>query len=253
VPTAIIADDEPLLRFHLQKSLNDCWPELDILAQAANGDEAAALIEELKPDFAFLDIQMPGLNGLEVALKANLVSEETRVVFLTAFDEYAIEAFEKGAVDYLLKPLDEKRLMITVSRLTQLLSTGKVAAPDNLSELLTLVQQRQAPAHLQWLNAQKGDTIKVIHVDDVLCLQAEDKYTTVMTDKGEFVIRMSIKQLEEQLDLNIFWRVHRSTLINMKHIDRVEKLFGGQVQLYLKGIKKPVSVSRAKQHLFKAH
>jgi DNA-binding LytR/AlgR family response regulator len=253
MPTAIIADDEPLLRFHLQKSLAECWPELEILAQAANGDEAAALIQELSPDVAFLDIQMPGLNGLEVALKSNLVSERTQVVFLTAFDEYAVDAFESGAIDYLLKPLDEKRLMMTIKRLSQLIDTGKQRSPENINQLLQLVQAKQSAEHLQWLNVQKGEVIKVIHVEDVLALQAEDKYTTVVTTTGEYLIRMSIKQLEEQLDDNIFWRVHRSTLVNMKHIDRIEKLLNGQLQLYLNNVVKPIAVSRAKQHLFKAH
>lgn len=247
--TILIADDEPLLRFHLQKALAEVWPEAEIIAQAANGDEAFALASELKPDVAFLDIHMPGLTGLEVALK--IANQSTQVVFLTAFDQYAVEAFDQGAIDYLLKPLDEKRLMKTVQRLQQ--KTNK--AEDDASHIDSLINiiHAQKPTHLTWLNAQQGEAIKVIHVDDVLCFKAEDKYTTLVTEEGEFLLRLSIKQLEEQLDGQKFWRIHRASLVNVHAIDRVEKTLTGHLQLFLKGFAKPIAVSRAKQHLFKAH
>jgi len=249
----VIADDEPLLRFHLQKSLAECWPDADILAQAANGEEALALISELKPDVAFLDIHMPGLTGLEVALKVNQQSPDTRIVFLTAFDEYAIEAFERGAIDYLLKPLNEERLMQTVNRLEGVLASGQPESNSDIEQLVSLVHAQQSTPYLQWLNAQQGETIKVVSVDEVLLLRAEDKYTTLVTQSGEYLLRLSIKNLEEQLNPDLFWRIHRSTLINMRHVDRVEKNITGHLNLYLKGIDKPIAVSRAKQHLFKAH
>jgi DNA-binding LytR/AlgR family response regulator len=247
----VIADDEPLLRFHLQKALAEVWPEAEVLAQAANGEEALALIDELKPDVAFLDIHMPGLSGLEVALKMAQQNSTTKIVFLTAFDEYAVQAFERGAVDYLLKPLDENRLQKTVGRLQQA-DVSATETPD-VELLLDLVSASGAQQHLTWLNAQQGEAIKVIHVDDVLYFKAEDKYTTLVSGDGEYLLRLSTKQLEEQLNPKTFWRIHRGTLINMRHVDRVEKTMTGQFQLFLKGVSAPLPVSRAKQHLFKAH
>jgi DNA-binding LytR/AlgR family response regulator len=248
----IIADDEPLLRFHLQKALADVWPEAEVVAQAANGEEALALIAELKPQVAFLDIHMPGLSGLEVALKVSQLEQDTQIVFLTAFDEYAVQAFDRGAVDYLLKPLDDDRLMKTVERLQQKSEASHVDKPD-VEMLIDLVSATHKQNHLVWLNAQKGDAVKVVHVNDVLYLKAEDNYTTLVTEEGEFLLRLSIKELEGQLNPETFWRIHRSTLVNMTHVDRVEKNLAGQLQLYLKRSNQMLAVSRAKQHLFKAH
>jgi DNA-binding LytR/AlgR family response regulator len=248
----IIADDEPLLRFHLQKSLAEVWPEAEVLAQAANGEEAFSLVQELQPDVIFLDIHMPGLTGLEVALKMSQLKLNTKVVFLTAYDEYAVQAFEQGAVDYLLKPLDEARLQKTVERLLQNAPQQTNDALD-VDLLLDLVSASSPDKHLTWLNAQQGDSVKVVHVDDVLYFKAEDKYTTLVSLEGEYLLRLSIKQLEEQLDQKIYWRIHRGTLVNMRHVDRVEKTMSGHLQLFLKGVKQPLQVSRAKQNLFKAH
>jgi DNA-binding LytR/AlgR family response regulator len=252
MPSIVIGDDEPLLRFHLQKALGEVWPDAEILAQAANGEEAFALITELKPDVAFLDIHMPGQSGLDVALKINQTSPKTRVVFLTAYDQYAIKAFEQGAIDYLLKPLDEDRLMQTVQRLEILLTTLQPKASSELEQIVKLVNSQQSAPYLTWLNAQHGDAIKVVSVPDVLMFRAEDKYTTLVTEQGSFLLRLSIKMLEEKLDPSLFWRVHRNTLVNMQHVDRVEKTFSGHLQIFIKNIGKPVPVSRAKQHLFKA-
>jgi DNA-binding LytR/AlgR family response regulator len=249
----VIADDEPLLRFHLQKMLDDVWPECDIMAQAANGEEAWALIQELEPDVAFLDIHMPGLSGLDVALKVAQHKLKTRVVFLTAYDQYALDAFDRGAVDYLLKPLDENRLEKTITRLSQLNKAQSTDSNPDLSALIEVARRVQPENYLVWLNAQKGEVIKLIHVDEVLYFRAEDKYTTLVTETDEFLLRLSIKQLEEQLNPDLFWRVHRSTLVNVRCIDRVEKTLSGHLQLYLKGVKNPLGVSRAKQALFKAH
>lgn len=248
----IIADDEPLLRFHLQKLLGELWPEADIIAQAANGEEALSLVTELTPDVVFLDIHMPGLTGLEVALQLSEQQQTPEIVFLTAYDQYALAAFERGAVDYLLKPLDEKRMMQTIARLQTRLHVGEPTLAPNLAMLLDIVNQTAPTQTLQWLNVQQGDVVKVIAVDDIFYFRAEDKYTTVVCAQGEYLARQSIKQLEDQLPSQQFWRIHRSTLINMRFIDRVEKTFTGQMQLYLQSLTKPLAVSRAKQHLFKA-
>lgn len=248
----VIADDEPLLRFHLQKALANVWPEADIIAQAANGEEALALIAELTPDVAFLDIKMPGLTGLEVALSVSQQELSTRIVFLTAYDEFAVDAFDRGAVDYLLKPLDENRLLKTVERLQrERLNSNRQSNPD-LSSLVELVNQRQSTQSLTWLNVQRGEVVKVVAVSDVLFFRAEDKYTTVLTTDGEYLMRMSVKQLEERLDKQQFWRIHRSTLVNMSRVDRAERNDSGSFEVFVEGHDKPLAVSRARQHLFKA-
>ena len=251
--TIIIADDEPLLRFHLQKTLAEVWPEADVIAQAANGEEAWSLINELKPDVAFLDIHMPGLTGLEVALQIAKTELACQVVFLTAYDQYAVQAFERGAVDYLLKPLDENRMQQTVQRLIAREPAQPKTEVANIDLLLEMVNATGSQRHLTWLNAQQGESVKVIHVDDVLFFLAQDKYTTLVTETGEYLLRQSIKQLEEQLNADLFWRIHRSTLVNIRFVDRVEKNLQGQCSIKLKNYSKPLAVSRAKQHLFKAH
>lgn len=248
----LIADDEPLLRFHLQKALENVWPDADIVAQAANGEEALALIEECQPDVAFLDIKMPGLTGLEVALKLTQKNIATQVVFLTAYDEYAVAAFDRGAVDYLLKPLDEKRLLKTVERLQQLTNEVENADPSlQLESLVELVNRIERSGGLVWLNVQKGNAIKVIAVSDIQFFRAEDKYTTVVTAEDEYLLRMSIRQLEAQLDTQQFWRIHRSTLVNMQYVDKVERNEAGHYELFMTGRAKALPVSRAHQHLFK--
>ena len=166
--TIIIADDEPLLRFHLQKTLAEVWPEADVIAQAANGEEAWSLINELKPDVAFLDIHMPGLTGLEVALQIAKTELACQVVFLTAYDQYAVQAFERGAVDYLLKPLDENRMQQAVQRLIAREPAQPKTEVANIDLLLEMVNATGSQRHLTWLNAQQGESVKVIHVDDVL-------------------------------------------------------------------------------------
>lgn len=251
--TVLLADDEPLLRYHLQKSLAEVWPEAEIIAQAANGDEAVALISELKPDVAFLDIHMPGQTGLEVALACNSLPSKPTIVFLTAYDEYAIEAFEQGAIDYLLKPLDESRLQKTVDRLQAMLVDDSAASSTSDSDLQKLVQliQQNDSAPMRWLNVQQGDSVRVIAIDEIDFFKAEDKYISVFSKNDEFLIRMSTKQLEEQLSNQQFVRIHRSTLVNLSQIERIEKTFTGHMQLWVKGYNQPLAVARAKQHLFK--
>lgn len=246
----LIADDEPLMRFHLQKSLAEVWPEAEIVAQAANGLEALTFIETLQPDVAFLDIQMPGRSGLEVGLACSCQDEAPLVVFLTAFDEYAVKAFEQGAIDYLLKPLDDNRLMATVARLKQRIQQVEKTQVLNTDRLLELLAQRSA-CHLAWIKAQRGSAVKVISVEDIDFFKAEDKYTTVYSKGERWLVRSSIKQLEAQLPPERFSRIHRSTLVNLYCVDRVDRDEDGQMWLYLKGWHKPLAVARARHSLFK--
>lgn len=254
--TCLLADDEPVLRYHLQKQLEDLWPELDEIITAANGDEAWTLIQALQPTVVFLDIHMPGLSGLEVAAKmqqAGLTSP-CRLVFLTAYDQHALEAFEREAVDYLLKPLDEKRLLQCINRLQHQLQQTAPQLVDlqQLQQLLQtpentpLYQQHPStPAKpLQWLNAQKGEDIYVININQILVFQAEDKYTRVITSDQEYLIRTSLKQLEQQLDPNLFRRIHRSSLIQLSAIEKISRSLTGQWLLKLRGINKPLQISR---------
>lgn len=248
--TVLIADDEPLLRFHLQRLLEDIWPEVDHFITAANGTEAWQHIEQYRPSAVFLDIKMPGMSGIEVAarMQAEGITSQCGLVFLTAYDEYAVTAFEREALDYVLKPVDEPRLEKTVARLQSRLagleseSDEATPAPD-----LTALQQwlgNQQPAWLKWVNAQHGEDIHVLDVSQILLFRAEDKYTTVVTAKGEYLIRRTLKQLESELDPDRFWRVHRSVLVQVGAIERVKREQSGTMKVYLKGMKKAQPVSR---------
>lgn len=248
---AIIADDEPVLRYHLQRMLGDVWSDLDIAATAATGEEAWTLIEAVRPNVVFLDIKMPGLTGLEVAARMQQagLTRECALVFLTAYDEYAIEAFEREAIDYLLKPVDEQRLERTRDRVL-----NRLAKPEpgyvEMNDLKRLLN-RNGPETLRWLNVLKGEDIYVIDVRDVLYFLAEDKYTTVVTGDGEYLIRKSLKQLELELDDQLFWRIHRSTLVQVPRIDHVERTFSGQLKVHVRGGAKLLSVSRRFAERFK--
>ncbi len=231
--TAIIADDEALLRFHLRKELSESWPQLEIIAEAANGDEALQLIAELRPDIAFLDIKMPGLTGLQVAEQ---LPDTCLLVFITAFDEFAVQAFEQEAIDYLLKPIESKRIDKMVSRLQDKLSARE--QPRDLSQALSLLRQSLQRTSietesLRWLKALKGDELHLININDVVCFHAEDKYTRVITAQGEYLIRMAIKLLEEQLDGEEFWRIHRSTIVRVEKVERVSRGLSGKLTLAL--------------------
>ncbi len=254
MPTALLADDEALLREDLRDKLAALWPELTIVAEAANGLEAESMIEARQPDIAFLDIKMPGQTGIEVAqaIKAN-----TRIVFVTAYDQYAVQAFENEATDYLLKPITRDRLAQTVARLKAALSQS-APLPD-MSQLLTLLSRaasgngpteaRKAP--MRWIRASRGDVTYQIAVDEVLFFQSDDKYTIVNTANGEHVIRMPLSELLESLDGEQFWQVHRSTVVNVRFITSSKRDGDGHVSLNIKGYAKPLQVSRAYQHLFK--
>ncbi|MQA41469.1 LytR/AlgR family response regulator transcription factor [Rugamonas aquatica] len=251
---ALIADDEPHLALYLKEQLELLWPELEIVHLARNGVEAAALIEALEPDLAFLDIQMPGLSGLEVAQG---IEGNTRVVFVTAFDTYAVQAFDHCALDYLLKPLKTDRLALTIERVRAALAlqaAGRDAQPDaRLSQALQqLTRGPAAPSRLRFVRAGQGEYVHQIAVSDVLFFHADDKYTVVQSTGGEHLIRTTISELSEQLDPEQFWQVHRSTLVNLDYLAGTRRDESSRLFLRIKGHARELRVSRAYVHLFRA-
>src|SRR6185312_17386258 len=245
--TAIIADDEPRLATYLRDRLATLWPELVIAGIAANGPEAQALIATEDPDIAFLDIRMPGLTGLEVA---QVVHRKLHVVFVTAFDEYAVDAFERAAVDYLLKPVTDARLAQTVERLRERMADAK-DAPELRAVLATLsrlapgLTQNGGTERLAWIRASVGQQVRLIAVDDVCYFQANDKYTSVFTKEGEALIRTPLRELAEGLDPAHFWQVHRGTIVNLAHVQATHRDFAGRLSLALKTRAETIAVSRA--------
>lgn len=248
---AIIADDEPELRRYLRAALKKAWPELDVCAEADNGPQALALIETHRPRIAFLDIRMPELSGMEVAKK---IDTGCRVVFVTAYDQYALEAFEAEAVDYLLKPVESVRLAQTVGRLKKEMlsdpSPGR-PIPEKVLRAISRITERQPPRYLQWIRAQQRDSLRLIPTAEVCFFQSRDKYTAVITRGGEFLIRKSIKTLAQDLDPDIFWRIHRGTIVNLRFIDKVSRSLTGRCVLKLKDRSETLTVSRPYAHLFK--
>ncbi len=238
--TAIIADDESPLRSYLVRLLKDTWPELTILHAAENGVNALKAIIKYQPDVAFLDINMPGLTGLEVAAQCK---GDCHIVFITAYDQYAIEAFENEAIDYLLKPVNKERLQETQKRLQERMNN----TPQDLSNLLSTLQNNKT--YLQWLKVAYQEEVKLINVVDIDYFQSSEKYTSAFINGKEYVLRSSLKKLEEQLDPNEFWRVHRATLVRVKSIESISKTLSGQLLINIGTHKLPVS--RAFQNLFK--
>jgi DNA-binding LytR/AlgR family response regulator len=247
-PRALIADDEEHLAHHLRARLADLWPQLEVLAPAANGIEALRRINEEEPEVAFLDIRMPGLTGLELAGR---IDARTHVVFVTAFDQYAVEAFDRDAVDYVLKPVTDERLAKCIERLQRKLDGGE--RPPALDEVLARLARAlpAAAGRLRWIRALKGEEVRQIAVDDVLYFQASDKYTCVVTREGESLIRMPLAELAPQLDGDVFWQIHRSTLVNMNAVASTRRDLGGRVFVRLKDGRTELAVSRAYAHLFK--
>jgi DNA-binding LytR/AlgR family response regulator len=248
---AIIADDEEQLRIHLKSKLVELWPELIICGQAKNGLEALDLIESLRPAIAFLDIKMPGLTGLEVAQK---ISADCRVVFITAYDQYAVEAFESEAIDYILKPVTVKRLGKTVQRLKKKISAASEPPLNfsaNLERLMIALNNKEHPGYLKWIKVRHGDEVRLIAIDEVRYFKAEDKYTVVKTLDGESLIKKSIRQLSEELDPDQFWRIHRGTLINVGQIAGLQRTFAGRFIVKLKDLPETLAVSRSYSHQFK--
>jgi DNA-binding LytR/AlgR family response regulator len=248
-PTAIIADDEIHLAEYLNERLTALWPDLEIVGIAKNGPEALKLIDDEGPQIAFLDIRMPGLTGLEVAKR---IDQRTHVVFVTAFDQYAVDAFENEAADYLLKPVADERLQRAIERLKKRLAGNET--PASVGELLSRIATalpRTAQPFLRRIRASVGDVVRQIPVEEVLFFQAQDKYVVVMTKEGESLIRTGIAELAAQLDPDSFWQIHRSTIVNVTGIASTRRDFSGHVVVKLKDHKAELQVSRAYTHLFK--
>lgn len=249
-PRALIADDERLMRDQLRGRLAAAWPELQIVAEARSGSEALALFEAERPELAFLDIRMPAPNGLEVARQ---IAGRCHVVFVTAYDAHAVEAFERGAVDYLLKPIDPDRLAVTVSRLKQ-----RVHAPpmdlDRLASLLASIgrDDNSTPARLRWIQVTVGNQLRIIAIDEILFFQATDKYTRVVIRNGEAFIRKPLKELVEEIDRDQFWQIHRSTIINIRAVANVSRDIQGRLIVSIKDHPERLEVSRGYAHLFKS-
>ena len=261
MPTALIADDEPLLRDQLKSRLAKLWPELTLAAEAVNGAEALSLFEEYEPDVVFLDIHMPVMTGLEAArLIGRGRSKRTHIVFVTAYDEYAVEAFERGAIDYVLKPFNEARLTETVTRLKERLEENAQSAaraeavePDIESVLrqLTARMGLASDEYLRWIKASVGQTVRLIPVDEVLYFQSDEKYTRVALEDSEVLIRKPIKDLLAELDPRQFWQIHRATVVNTRAIAGVVRGERDQADLRLRGRPETLTVSRNFTHLFK--
>lgn len=244
-PTAVIADDEPLLRAGLRAALQQAWPDLEIVAEAANGAEAVHAVREHRPAFAFLDIEMPVMNGLDAA---RAIGEAAHIVFVTAYDRYAVEAFERGAVDYVLKPASAERLAETAKRLKARLG---MPAPNMESLIGELARRIAAPPALQWLQASLGNTLKLVNVDDVMYFQSDTKYTRVVTKDGEALVKKTLRELISELDPRHFWQVHRGTIVNIRAISTVASDEMGRREISLKDRPEKIEVSRTFAHLFK--
>ena len=257
-PTALIADDEPLLREALARQLAQAWPELEVGAQARNGREAIQQFEALGPDVCFLDVHMPGLSGVEAAQQ---IGRRAHLVFVTAYDQYAVQAFAQGALDYLVKPVEQGRLAETVARLQERLQATE-PAPDigallrQLAAQIAELQRGAAPEPLRWIRAQDGQALRLIPVDDVDYLRADTKYTRVAwrDEAGqpvEALVRISLKELLAQLDPAQFAQVHRSVVVNLQAISRVSRGDNETADIHLKGRQEVLPVSRSYLHLFR--
>jgi DNA-binding LytR/AlgR family response regulator len=244
----LVADDEPVLRAELCAQLQALWGEPLTLLEAENGDQAAHLIASERPDIAFLDIKMPGQTGLEVA---SGIEGGTRIVFVTAYDQYALEAFDRAAVDYVLKPVTAERLQRTLARLRQPALTDDLA--NALRHLLQTAapEQTQARAKLRWLRASQGDTTYQIAVDDVLYFQSDNKYTALHTASGEHLVRIALAELLAGLDGDAFWQIHRGTIVNVSAIHSTRREGEGVMWLKIKGVTRELTVSRAFQPRFR--
>jgi len=248
--TALIAEDEPLLRDALRRQLASVWPELEVVAEARNGREAVRLFEERRPDVCFLDVHMPGLSGVEAA---NIIGRRAHLVFVTAYDHYAVQAFGQGALDYLLKPVEEARLAETVSRLKERLRSSRPAVNteqllQQLSAQLATLQDGWKRKPLRWIRAQAGRTVRLIAIDDVDYLRSDAKYTLVAWRDGgkpaEALVRMPLKDLLEQLDPEHFAQVHRSVVVNLRAISHVTRQDNETAEIHLKGRADVLPVSR---------
>lgn len=237
------------MRDQIVGQLKEVWPELVIVGEAANGREAVALVQSQEPDIVFLDIRMPEMDGIAAA---RALAGRVHVVFVTAYDEYAISAFDQGAVDYLLKPADPERVALTCERLRARIAR----VPDSMDHLLAQLSERLGPAaapreYLRWVQASVGSNLRMIPTSDVLFFHAEDKYTRVQTPRFEALIRKPIKELIEELDPEEFWQIHRATVVRVDAIEQVSRNLRGNQVLHLRGTDEKLEVSRSFNHLFK--
>lgn len=246
-PTALIAEDEPILRHQLVQKLTRFWPELELLAAVGDGETALEAAGARMPDLFFLDIQMPEVSGLDVA---RAIAGQAHVVFVTAYDRHALEAFDAGAVDYLLKPVTDERLRVAITRLKSRIGTP---APDlgALASRVATQLRGVSPTRLQWIKAGVGQTVRLIPVDEVAFFQSDEKYTRVVTVEGESLVRLPIRDLLEGLDPDAFWQIHRSTIVNARYIASVTRDERGLARVHLKGLSETLSVSRAFTHRFR--
>ncbi len=245
-PAAVIAEDEPPIRQEIREILGQVWPDLRIVAEVGDGVEALAAVERFRPDVFFLDIQMPGLDGLTVAQRLN---GQAHVVFITAFDRYAVSAFEQGALDYVLKPISVPRLRLTVERLR----TRLAEPPADLSRIAELLKD-MAPAeskYIKWLTVPHGSELRVVAVAEISYLRADTKYTTVVTPHGSFLMNASLRQMREKLDPQVFWQIHRSVVVNVGAIDTIYRSFRGTLEVKVRGHDELLRVSAAHVHLFR--
>ena len=247
--TALIADDEAPMRDQLRARLQAVWPALEIVAEAANGNDAVALTQQHLPDIVFLDIRMPGMNGIDAA--RHLYSR-CHIVFVTAYDQYALDAFEQGAMDYLLKPVTAERLERTCERLRARLARPPQDIGAQLAQLAQVLQQTTPakPSYLRWIQAQVGGNLRMVSTREVLFFQSDEKYTRVQTATAELLIRKTLKELSDELDPDEFWRIHRSTLVRVDAIVEVTRDMRGRHMLRLKGHSEELEISRNHTHLF---
>jgi len=249
-PTAVIVDDERLMREQIAGRLKEAWPELVIVGEAGNGREAVAMVGSLEPDIVFLDINMPEMDGIKAA---QALAGKAHLVFVTAYDQYAISAFDHGAIDYLLKPVEPARVALACRRLRERLQQK----PAPMDELLEELSQRFGSSgvkpreYMRWVQASVGANLRMIPTSDILFFRAEDKYTRVQTEGFEALIRKPIKELIDELDPKEFWQIHRSTVVRVDAIAQVSRNFSGKQIVHLKGSDEKLEVSRSFNHLFK--
>jgi DNA-binding LytR/AlgR family response regulator len=248
---ALIVDDEAPMRDQLRARLREAWPALEIVGEAANGVEAVAMAAAHEPDIVFLDIRMPGKSGIEAA---RALCSRCHIVFVTAYDQYALDAFEQGAMDYLLKPVTAERLATTCARLRQRLAAPPQDIGHTLAQLTAALQQggigMTKPSYLRWIQAQVGGSLRMISTREVLFFRSDEKYTRVQTAQAELLIRKTLKELADELDPDEFWRIHRSTLVRVDAIASVTRDPRGRQMLKLHGIAEELEVSRNHAHLF---
>jgi DNA-binding LytR/AlgR family response regulator len=245
--TALIAEDEPVLRAELKETLARLWPELDIAGEADDGIEALRLLDTLEPDFLLLDIEMPGVNGIDIARHA---SGRCHVAFVTAYDKYAVAAFEQGAVDYVMKPISPARLATTIGRLKQKIESRPADLRGLLHELSQHMQPRKE--YIRWIKASQGKELRLITVDEICYFKSDSKYTIVVTAAQESLIRRPIRELLPELDPAIFWQIHRGTVINATAIAGVQRDIAGHLRVKIKNRKEMLPVSESFVHLFRS-